>query len=497
MGNGENGWTWSLPQHAILVIGPPRSGKTSSIVIPAVISCLGPVVSTSTKNEVMESTRHARSETGSCLLFDPTGTVECPRGIERISWSPLDSAGDWDSALASARSMVLSSRPPGSRQDSYHWTERAESLLAPLFHAAAIAELDTRDLIKWVNRREAGEALDILQADNSELAGDLLEGILSTDAREMSGIWSTASGVLAAYRGGSSLESTGQSLRKLDPDRFVNSEDTIYICAPGRKQSLVAPLIVGLLDDIRNFAYSRPGEYALHPLPNSQQVPADGFSSRQILFALDEVANIAPIPDLPSLVSEGGGQGITTLACIQDLSQARTRWGAAADGFFTLFGTKVIFPGIADLRTLEVISTLAGNHQEASKSVNCPAWWSSMKQGTSTTWSLQDKRTLAPDAIARGIPGSALLIESMDRPRHLGLTPYFAGDPWASLTVPTQISHSRNLEDVYGQERDPLDRLAQTPDSELHPELADRGKLNSLGNAWSDQSCEPGFGRSI
>jgi type IV secretory pathway TraG/TraD family ATPase VirD4 len=71
-------------------------------------------------------------------------------------------------------------------------------------------------------------------------------------------------------------------------------------------------------------------------------------------MALDEVAQIAPLPSLPAIAAEGGGQGLVTLACLQDLSQARVRWGAAAEGFFSLFSCKVIFPGTGDQRTLEL-----------------------------------------------------------------------------------------------------------------------------------------------
>ena len=52
-----------------------------------------------------------------------------------------------------------------------------------------------------------------------------------------------------------------------------------------------------------------------------------GSAGPPTLLALDEVANIAPIPDLPAMVSEGAGQGLLVLACLQDLSQARVRWG--------------------------------------------------------------------------------------------------------------------------------------------------------------------------
>ncbi len=89
-----------------------------------------------------------------------------------------------------------------------------------------------------------------------------------------------------------------------------------------------------------------------------------------MLLALDEVANIAPIPDLPSMISEGGGQGLVTLACLQDLSQARHRWPDRADGFPSLFGTTVVLPGIGDVRTLEALATLAGDEEIPTRTVS-------------------------------------------------------------------------------------------------------------------------------
>ena len=46
-----------------------------------------------------------------------------------------------------------------------------------------------------------------------------------------------------------------------------------------------------------------------------------------MLWALDEVANIAPIGDLPALISQAGGQRLQVMVGLQDLSQARSRWG--------------------------------------------------------------------------------------------------------------------------------------------------------------------------
>ena len=54
------GWVWSGAQRSTLVLGPPRAGKTSSLVIPNILLARGAVVSTSTKPDVMEATADAR-----------------------------------------------------------------------------------------------------------------------------------------------------------------------------------------------------------------------------------------------------------------------------------------------------------------------------------------------------------------------------------------------------------------------------------------------------
>ena len=125
----------------------------------------------------------------------------------------------------------------------------------------------------------------------------------------------------------------------------------MYLCSAGRRQNQFAPLVVAAIGDVRDATYER--ERAGERLPPT-------------LLALDEVANIAPIPDLPAMLSEGAGQGLLVLACLQDLSQARSRWGSDADGFLTLFGTTVVFRGIADVGTLRDLSALAGEHEVAS-----------------------------------------------------------------------------------------------------------------------------------
>jgi Type IV secretory system Conjugative DNA transfer len=53
-------WVTADPEHAVMVLGPPRSGKTSSIVIPAMLAAPGAAVSTATKRDVLDATWRSR-----------------------------------------------------------------------------------------------------------------------------------------------------------------------------------------------------------------------------------------------------------------------------------------------------------------------------------------------------------------------------------------------------------------------------------------------------
>ncbi len=428
IGIGATGWMWAAPQRSALVLGPPRSGKTSSLVIPNILLADGPVVSTSTKPDVMDATWRARAADGWTFLYDPSGEITCPRHVERIGWSPLDNASRWDAAVVTADAMVAASRPGNVRTAEHHWHERAGALLSTLLHAAAKAELPMRDVLRWIDRHDGAAALEILASgtNSDDPPADLLAGIIATDAREQSGIWSTASGVLAAYRTEDALAST--TANRLDVHEFCDGAHTLYICSSGRRQRQFAPLVVGVLGDVRDAAYSRS---------------RTGIAGPPVLLALDEVANIAPIPDLPAMVSEGGGQGLQILACLQDLSQARVRWGAAADGFLSLFGSTVVLRGIGDTVTLRDLSALAGDHEVPSTTVSRSVGrWGRVRPSTSVG---TDRRARLPvDAIARGAAGRALVMNPEKDVSFARLTPAHRDLPWRAMTALRRLGAERD-----------------------------------------------------
>ena len=132
LGTGRRGdWRLAGVERGVLVLGPPRSGKSSAVMIPAVLAHAGAVVSASTKPDVLTATVGARSRSGEVWRFDPTGQPGPAGATARVlRWSPITSSGAWDGALAMARSMVAGAGVGAGTTDASHWAKRATALLA-------------------------------------------------------------------------------------------------------------------------------------------------------------------------------------------------------------------------------------------------------------------------------------------------------------------------------------------------------------------------------
>ncbi len=403
--------------HGTWVLADPES----AVMIPAVMGASGAVISTATKPEVMRATVAARSEVGQAWLFDPADSERrLPEGVRRLCWSPVAAASTWDEALVVARAMSACVRVGAGTTNESHWTERAAALLAPLLYAANLTDRPIAEVLRWTLRQDLAPARAVLLDCDSEIAADVLDGIEQTDARERSSIFSATAGVLAAYNADAVRASAAQP--NFDPVRFAASTDTIYITAPEHRQALCAPLIVGLLEQVRHAVYERAANEA-----------TDG---PVMLWALDEVANIAPIHDLPALVSQAGGQRLQVMVGLQDLSQARTRWGLdAADGFMSLFQAKAVLSGIGDSRTLESISLALGEYDRKVVSSTLGTsesdeWFSPHHFNESVSYQTQRQRILTPGEIAKLPPGQELLLRGADWGL-IGLTRWF--ESWRTL----------------------------------------------------------------
>lgn len=378
---------FSAPRTHCLVLGPPQCFKTAGVLVSAVLHANGPVVVTSTKDDVYRATAIARSRVGRLWQFAPGGLrpEEVLPGAIPLRWSPIEPSRDWGQAQILAKAIADTAEVTGgSSENAAFFRKTAGSLIACVLHAAALASKPMEFVLEAVG--EGGSTLDdcerILREAGgySTIAADSLNQFRRLEGRTRGNVFITASTAFDAYRLPGALESTRDP--NFDVEAFVAGDhsvanpglfdsyhwnqinsrsgavetmlphawfDTVYITSGSQAQALVAPLVVGLLSRIREARY--------------QQTRADQQQMRSrppTLFALDEIANIAPLQELPGILSEGSSQGLLTMAVMQDLSQAKARWPNYYEGFLTMFREVVMFPGIANAETLERLSMLSG-----------------------------------------------------------------------------------------------------------------------------------------
>jgi len=174
------------------------------------------------------------------------------------------------------------------------------------------------------------------------------------------------------------------------------------------------------------------------------------------------------------------------LACLQDLSQARARWGVAAQGFPSLFGYTLVLPGIGDVTTLRALSALAGEREELRISLSHPLGpgetgprglvrrlllgpRQQQRSQPARTLTVVPRPRLPLDTLARGQHGHAVLVDPQNRFSTVRLTPWFATEPWRSLLDPPTPQAAPPTPRIPGITQEPS--AAREPSAQPRPEL--------------------------
>lgn len=107
---------YGSPEDMHVDIWGPRTGKTTSRAIPAILSAPGAVLTTSNKRDVLDATRDVRAVKGQVWAFDPQGIA-----LERPTWwwNPLSYVTDDVKAAKLAAHFASGSRAGDARADPY------------------------------------------------------------------------------------------------------------------------------------------------------------------------------------------------------------------------------------------------------------------------------------------------------------------------------------------------------------------------------------------
>ena len=145
-------------RHALVAFGPPQSGKSAGIAIPALLEWDGPAVACSIKTDLLAAPRsRAAARSGEVFVFDPFGLVRRPRRTPGRRSTQRDT---WDGALEVAWRLASAGElDRRSVEGGDFWAVAAEQRLAPLLYAAAASGAGMDSVVRWVHGQgDAGAA---------------------------------------------------------------------------------------------------------------------------------------------------------------------------------------------------------------------------------------------------------------------------------------------------------------------------------------------------
>jgi type IV secretory pathway TraG/TraD family ATPase VirD4 len=250
----------------------------------------------------------------------------------------------------------------GGVESGGFWEGKTRTALQGLLHAAALEHRSPAELFRWtLDPTAAADAVAILNSSPSAATGwaESLEALIDADPRTRDSIWQGVSLALGALADPRVLDAvTPRDGEDFDPEAFLTGRGTMYLLATGAGAGAAAALVAAFVEDLieaaRRLAARSPGARLDPPL----------------LLALDEIANLAPLPSLPTLMAEAGGTGITTMPVLQSLAQARDQWNEnRANAIWDASIVKIILGGASNSRDLQDLAALIGERDEYTDSV--------------------------------------------------------------------------------------------------------------------------------
>lgn len=437
---------------SVALVGPTRSGKTV-LASTGIIGWDGPVVALSVKRDLYDATAAARAQRGELAVFDPGGVT----GLPTARWTPLRDVTTTSGALRAGRALAQAIPRNGVTGGDF-WASHGETLTSAYMCLAGLSRLlpaeDGTDrepltigrLASWafmhvgitdptVNGLIRRGLADRQPLEVRLLAKDAMTKLMAfegEDPRIRASIYATARLAFEAWTEPSvahsasldpraaywSDEISDGKPRYIDLDWLMagpgDRANTLYLTAPATEFARLAPVLGGLLGDLR------------------EQVHAWDIAGRRIpkplLIVIDEAGQLE-LQWLPEEVSTIAGLGGMFVTGWQSRSQINHRYGSLADAVLGGHRSKVIFNGTDDPSTLDYLSRVAGTQHVPQRG------WSTDTGGGRRTVSehLQREDLLPAHVIRQMRRHEAVLLHGTLPPIHLRMVRWWEDKHLAAL----------------------------------------------------------------
>ena len=414
---GAEGWSLgelrgrplrSGPESHLMAVAPTRSGKTTRVVVPALLEHRGPAIVLLNKTDVVFDTVTEREQLGPVWVCAPF-TCQLPH---RSGWTPLGGCESWEYALRMGR-WLFDADPTISQgsQDSggarFYNREAVGVALPPLLHAAALAEGNMALVHEWLRSGIDGldEPRSILSRHGARRAADAIAGIQSLDERPRSLLLMSAAQLVDAYR--------FPSVDAFDTPGFRAEQllagGTLYVVCPEGEQDMLAPIVGGLLGSVLRVWEERAAAEHRHRGPT-------------LRILADEAAYLAPLGKLPTYLAVSAGWGVRWCLVYQSLSQVEHRYGREADAVLGNALCKLFLGPIQDESTRRYLTELLDE-----ETVTASSWTSSpFGPGGSSRHERQAPKVSA-QPLMQLREGRAVLVHGRDLPAVTYLPAWWEG----------------------------------------------------------------------
>ena len=337
----------------------PRTGKTTSRAIPAVLAAPGAVLATSNKRDLVDATRGPRSARGPVWVFDPQGVVDEPC---TWWWDPLGYVTDDVRAATLADLLASAGREPGARTDAF-FDPAGRDLLAGALLAAALDRRPITQVLLWLTDPTDDEPVEVLRRHGCALRAASVAEVVASPEKQRAGVYGTAKQAVAFLANRRLArwvvpDGPADARPAFDPHAFVRSSATLHSVSregSGSAGPLVAALTMVVTEAAEELAKRSPGGRL--PVP--------------LVAVLDEAANVCRWRDLPDRCSHYGSRGICLMTFLQSWSQGAAVWGR--EGMRALWSAatvRVVGGGVAEVEFLSELSQLVGEFDAAAVSVS-------------------------------------------------------------------------------------------------------------------------------
>lgn len=427
----------------------PRTGKTTSRAVPAILDAPGSVLVTSNKRDVVDATRDVRAQRGPVWVFDPQAIA-----LEEPTWwwNPLSYVTDEVRAARLAEHFAAGSRDPGARTDAY-FDPAGQDLLAGLLLAAALDHRPITDVYTWLTRPTDETAADLLRRHGFPLTADQVAGVVAAPEKQRGGVFGTAqqmASCLTNRQVAAWVTPQGQADHRpqFNPHDFVQADGgTLYSLSKegrGTAGPLVTALTVAVVEAAEELASRSSGGRLTTPL----------------LGVLDEAANVCRWRELPNLYSHYGSRGIVLMTILQSWSQGVEVWGESGmKKLWSASNVKVYGGGVSEGAFLEDLSRVIGDYDRLSSST------SSGRGHRTVSQQLHRERILDVADLAAMPKGRAVVLASGARPTLIRTQPWMTG-PHAAAVRASIAAHDPQAEQTIREAQTELATVAAVDEQE-------------------------------